>query len=115
MAQKRSQKLARYCFVQLNCPPELPDRLEEVSAERAADAAVVELDHLRLLLHQLVLLDLLRVNVDAPCFVILNTMIICSKVSCSDDIQQSKAELAYRSELAACSPTLYLGFRIFFQ
>ena len=49
---------------------ELPDRPEEVAAERAADAAVVELDHLRLLLHEPVLLDLLRVNVDAPCFVI---------------------------------------------
>ena len=41
--------------------------LEEVAAQRAADAAVVQLHHLGLLLHQLVLLDLLRVDVDAPC------------------------------------------------
>ena len=46
---------------------ELAHRLEEVAAQRAADAAVVQLHHLRLLLHQLVLLDLLRVDVDAPC------------------------------------------------
>jgi hypothetical protein len=38
--------------------------LEQVAAERAADAAVVQLDHLGLFMDKLRMLDLIRVEVD---------------------------------------------------